>query len=59
MYHKVGLLIVKGIWPRRIVHDGWNRERVKDEPSWSTQCTVTGGLVGIMGVSVSNHLRPF
>nr|GEV81898.1 hypothetical protein [Tanacetum cinerariifolium] len=36
----VGLLTVKGMWPGRTVYDGWNRESIKDGPSWSTQYTV-------------------
>ncbi|GKC05344.1 RNA-directed DNA polymerase, eukaryota, reverse transcriptase zinc-binding domain protein [Tanacetum coccineum] len=43
MYHKEGLVIVKGIDLGRVVCDGWNRECVKDEPSWSIQHTTTGG----------------
>ncbi|GJY32854.1 RNA-directed DNA polymerase, eukaryota, reverse transcriptase zinc-binding domain protein [Tanacetum coccineum] len=42
MYHKEGLSIEKGIWSGWTVYDGWNRECVKDEPSWSTQYTVKG-----------------
>ncbi|GJR73821.1 reverse transcriptase domain, reverse transcriptase zinc-binding domain protein [Tanacetum coccineum] len=37
-------------WPwdesDRLCLGQWNRESVKDEPSWSTQCTVKGGLDG-------------
>ncbi|GKC55533.1 hypothetical protein Tco_1078278, partial [Tanacetum coccineum] len=48
MYHKEEFSIVKGSGLVRIVYDGWNRECVQDEPSWSTQYTITGALFRIV-----------
>ncbi|GJV50575.1 hypothetical protein Tco_1440787, partial [Tanacetum coccineum] len=45
IYHEEGLSIEKGIWSGWTVYDGRNRERVKDEPSWSAQYTVKGELL--------------
>ncbi|GKC03934.1 RNA-directed DNA polymerase, eukaryota, reverse transcriptase zinc-binding domain protein [Tanacetum coccineum] len=41
----VGLSFEKGIWTRWTMYVGWNRECMKDEPSWSMLYIVKGGDV--------------
>nr|GEX44518.1 zinc finger, CCHC-type [Tanacetum cinerariifolium] len=60
MYHKEGLLFVKGSWPGWAAYDDENRVCVKDEPSWSPQYAVKGELiiVTIKPVPVSQAENP-